>query len=160
VRSRSHLAGPVEGVRARVLLATAVPALVATASAPALQARPSLPHSTVVLQSLDKVTARVGAIEARVGDVTRVGSLAVIPHACFTSPPTEAPESAAFLEIREVGDDGSGGEVVFSGWMFASTPGLSALEHAVYDVWVLRCEDPVEQAPEPLSPSTTQSPNG
>ena len=57
------------------------------------------------------------------------------PRACRKTPPEEAPESASFLEI----DDDVGNERVFSGWMFASSPGVSALEHPVYDVWVLDC---------------------
>ena len=67
------------------------------------------------------------------------------------APPTEAPENAAFLEIRDVGPAGDG-SVVFSGWMFASSPALSALEHPVYDVWVVECAEPLTPPEEELAP--------
>lgn len=120
-------------------------ALVATAlllAAPAAaQAAANLPHERVILQGLDKVTARVQEIELPVGEEIRFGSLSVAARACLETPPTEPPESAAFLEVK---DSESGEGLIFSGWMFASSPGLSALEHPVYDVWVLDCEGPLE----------------
>ena len=64
----------------------------------------------------------------------------MLAPACET-PPTEPPESAAFLEIDDLGTDDRA-ESAFVGWMFASTPGVSALEHPVYDVWVVDCREP------------------
>ena len=94
----------------------------------------------VELQALDKITARIATIEARVGEPLRYGSLYIVTHACTYRPPTLAPENAAFLEIRTVDHTGQiAEEVVFSGWMFASSPGVNALEHPVYDVSVLAC---------------------
>ncbi|MCS6778600.1 MAG: DUF2155 domain-containing protein [Geminicoccaceae bacterium] len=105
--------------------------------------RPSEPHRIAVLRTLDKVTARVGTIEAPIDTATRFGTLRVTPRACLVAPPIEPPERAAFLEIREQ-DGPQRGEVVrFQGWMFASSPGLSALEHPVYDVWLLDCREPL-----------------
>jgi hypothetical protein len=91
-----------------------------------------------LLQGLDKITARVSQFEAPVGTPVRFGTLSIRVRDCEKNPPEETPESAAFLEIDEVRP----GEVnlrVFSGWMFASSPALSALEHPVYDVNVLDC---------------------
>ncbi|MEZ5863908.1 MAG: DUF2155 domain-containing protein [Geminicoccaceae bacterium] len=105
-------------------------------------AEPTLEHGVVVLQGLDKVTARVSVLELRIGEEIRFGSLAIRARACLETPPTEPPESAAFLEIDEV-EAGDGPEAVFTGWMFASTPGISALEHPVYDVWVIDCAEPL-----------------
>jgi hypothetical protein len=119
-------------------------------------AGPTIANGAVVLRALDKVTARVSVIEGRVGEEMVFGSLAIRPRACFTAPPTEAPESAAFLEIRET-DGSDPAQDLFSGWMFASSPGLSALEHPVYDVWMLGCSAPMDPEAEP---SATQSPNG
>lgn len=93
-----------------------------------------------VLQGLDKVTARISTIEVPIGAAVRFGALEVVARACHKAPPEEPPESAAFLEIRELHPDTPAAEV-FSGWMFASSPGLSALEHPVYDLWVLDCRD-------------------
>lgn len=126
-------------------LATALLALPALAAA-------SLPNRVAVLQGLDKVTARVSLVEAPVGEEVRFGTLAITARTCLETPPTEPPESAAFLEIRTI-EPGEPERTDFVGWMLASSPGLSALEHPVYDVWVIDCEDPVEpEPPAPMSP--------
>jgi hypothetical protein len=125
------------------------------ASLPARADGPSLPHAAVVLQGLDKVTARISELRADVGKPLRFGTLEVTARACVKAPPIEPPESAAFLEIRDTGP-ASDGALVFSGWMFASTPALSALEHPVYDVWVLDCAEPLPE-PEPLPTSSGQN---
>lgn len=98
------------------------------------------PYEVAVLQGMDKVTARVSTIEAPVGDVVRFGSLEIIARVCDKRPPEETPESAAFLDIWEV-RPGEPAVSLFRGWMFASSPALSAMEHPVYDVWVLDCTD-------------------
>ena len=99
-----------------------------------------LQGGVVELQALDKITARIATIEAQVGVPLRYGSLRIVAHACTFRPPTLAPENAAFLEIRTVDHTGAVDEIAdFSGWMFASSPGVNALEHPVYDVSVLAC---------------------
>ncbi len=105
-----------------------------------------------VLQGLDKVTARVSEIEAPLNRMVRFGTLEITVRACHKTPPEEPPESAAFLEIRDV-KPGEAGVDLFVGWMFASSPALSALEHPVYDVWVLDCAEPPEPS-EPAEPSS------
>lgn len=103
-----------------------------------------------VLQGLDKTTARVSTVEAPVGGIARFGTLEIVARACHKKPPTEPPESTAFLEITDVRPD-SPAVSVFSGWMFASSPALSALEHPVYDVWVIDCRKgpPAQTAGQP-----------
>jgi len=91
-----------------------------------------------VLQGLDKVTARISTFEAPKDEEVRFGTLSIEVRACHKTPPTEPPESAAFLEITDI-RPGEAPIVLFSGWMFASSPALSALEHAVYDIWVVDC---------------------
>jgi hypothetical protein len=90
------------------------------------------------LQGLDKITARVSTIEAVVGEPVAFGALEITVKACDKRPPEEPPESAAYLEIveRKVNEDP---KMIFSGWMFASSPAVSALEHPIYDIWVLDC---------------------
>ena len=108
-------------------------------------ARPTIEHGIAVLQGLDKVTARIDVLEAPINQEIRFGSLAIRARACYETPPTEPPESAAFLEIDDLGptpDTSEVRETAFTGWMFASTPGISALEHPVYDVWVIDCRNP------------------
>ncbi len=97
-------------------------------------------YDIAVLQGLDKVTARVSTIEAPVGDTVKFGTLEIIARVCDKRPPEETPESAAFLDIWEV-RPGEPAVSVFRGWMFASSPALSALEHPVYDIWVVDCKN-------------------
>ena len=113
--------------------------LLAAIVTPSLAVAETIAEPVALLQGLDKITARVSKIEVPVGTPVRFGTLSIRVRDCEKNPPEEEPESAAFLEIDEVRP----GEVnlrVFSGWMFASSPALSALEHAVYDVNVLDCK--------------------
>jgi len=96
-------------------------------------------YEIAVLQGMDKVTARVSTIEAPVGTVVKFGALEIIARTSDKRPPEETPESAAFLDIWEV-HEGQAAISTFRGWMFASSPALSSMEHAVYDVWVLDCK--------------------
>ncbi|HBC09455.1 MAG TPA: DUF2155 domain-containing protein [Rhodospirillaceae bacterium] len=104
------------------------------------------PMNKVILQGLDKVTARVSTLETRVGEVVRFGTLEIIARSCDKRPPEEPPESAAFLDIWEI-RPGEPAVSLFRGWMFASSPALNALEHPVYDIWVLDCAEPTDAAP-------------
>lgn len=111
-----------------------------TAAVSAMAVSPSLADSyeMATLQGLDKVTARVSEFQAPVGRTVRFGSLEIVVRHCDKRPPEETPESAAFLDVWEV-RPGEPAQTVFRGWMFASSPALSAMEHPVYDVWVLDC---------------------
>ena len=99
----------------------------------------------VRLQTLDKITARIGTTEMALNQPTRFGTLEITTFHCAYRPPEAPPETAAFLEIRDIGYSDKKNQaksqavVVFSGWMFASSPAISALEHPVYDVMVLAC---------------------
>jgi hypothetical protein len=98
----------------------------------------AVPMDKARLQGLDKITARVSTIDAAVGQAVEFGALEITVRACDKRPPEEPPESAAYLEIveRKVNE---APKLVFSGWMFASSPAVSALEHPIYDIWVLDC---------------------
>ena len=110
------------------------------------------------LRALDKITGNSNDITAKVGQTVAHGRIKVTVRACYQSSPQDAPESAAFLEIHAVPKEGQqapkqvantpmhrGPEpigpdgLLFSGWMYASSPGLNALEHPTYDVWVISC---------------------
>ncbi len=133
-------------------LALALATLVATGSAAALE-----PRSGVVLRALDKITGNSTDLETAIGKQIEFGRLQITVRACFQAPPEDTPESAAFLEVVSTTPEerqrlpggqassdpsqpgvSSAGEI-FSGWMFASSPGLNALEHPTYDVWVISC---------------------
>lgn len=103
-----------------------------------------IPMENIVLGGLDKVGGRVNTFTGKVGAPLTFGTLEIVARTCVTHPPEEPPENAAFLEIFQM-QDGSAAAAkekkkIFSGWMFGSSPALSALDHPVYDVWVLRCE--------------------
>jgi hypothetical protein len=130
------------------LLATA---LVFGASAPAF----ADPYGVAVLQALDKVTARVTTLEAPLGETVKFNTLEIIARACDKKPPEETPESTAFLDIWEA-RTGEPMQSVFRGWMFASSPAVSAMEHPVYDVWVIDCKNPItneSKDPAPVPPA-------
>jgi hypothetical protein len=106
-----------------------------------LLAAPAMAETVAVLQGLDKTTARISKFEAPLGKPVTFGSLTITVRACNKRPPEEPPESAAFLEIDDKRPGDSKTERVFSGWMFASSPALSAMDHPVYDVGVLDCKN-------------------
>ena len=107
-------------------------------------------ETIAVLQGLDKTTARISRFDAPVGKAVRFGTLVITVRACIKHPPEEEPESAAFLQIDEVRQGERNSVVsqqVFSGWMFASSPALSALENPIYDIGVLDCKTDTTAAP-------------
>ena len=103
--------------------------------------------SQVVLRGLDKLTGRLSTMTIDVGQKAVFGALDVYVRVCYMHPPEEVPENASFLEIVEKKNDTE--RKVFSGWMFSSSPALSAMEHPVYDVWVLKCQGVPKVAPDP-----------
>ncbi|MEZ5817598.1 MAG: DUF2155 domain-containing protein [Hyphomicrobiaceae bacterium] len=98
-------------------------------------------NGKAVFAALDKVTARISRLEAKLGETVRFGALKVTPRACYSRPPTEPPKTDAFVEIDEILLDGKE-KRIFTGWMFAESPGLHALEHPVFDVWLTDCAEP------------------
>jgi len=139
----------------KVLLALAAMALaVSDANAAEMIAEP-----LAQMQGLDKITARVSQFNAPVGQTVRFGTLSVTVRDCRRSPPEERPENAAFVEIYE-SRPGEAKERLFSGWMFSSSPALSALEHAVYDVNLLACKGPGGAPSTPAAAPSTPAPAG
>ena len=106
------------------------------------QAQSWLNSEQALLQTLDKITARIATVEVSLNQPLRFGTLEIELKHCAFRPPEEPPEAAAFLEIRDIGfanDSTQDKIIVFSGWMFASSPAVSSLEHPVYDVTLLAC---------------------
>lgn len=98
----------------------------------------TLLYDMVRLQGLNKVTARISTLESPVGAVMRFGNLEIIVRTCWQSPPSSRPEDAALLDVWEL-KPGEKPERVFTGWMFSSSPAISAMEHPVYDLVLLDC---------------------
>ncbi len=101
--------------------------------------------SSVLLRGVDKVTGRTSTTEVVVGTPTLIGDIRITLERCLKSPPEEPPENAAFLFIEEI--TGERSNVIFNGWMFSSNPALSAMEHPIYDIWVLECNVPENSLP-------------
>ncbi len=87
---------------------------------------------------LDKVTGRIFAFDVKVDETVQFGALQVTPRVCYTRPPTEQPETIAFVEVDEITLQKEQ-KRIFTGWMFADSPGLNAVEHPIYDVWITDC---------------------
>ncbi|MGE3989947.1 DUF2155 domain-containing protein [Pseudorhodoplanes sp.] len=118
-------------------------------SAPPTQ---KIPNQNAVFSGLDKITGRIITFDVAIGETVQFGALQVVPRVCYTRPPTESQATDAFVEVSEVTLQG---EVrrIFSGWMFAASPGLNAVEHPIYDVWLTDCKQPtVNVAEQPAPP--------
>lgn len=113
-------------------------------AAPALADK--IPNAVAVFAALDKVTGRVSPLEVPIGQTATFGALKVTPRACYTRPPIEAPLTSAFAEVDEIVLDGSTRRI-FTGWMFAQSPGLHAVEHPTFDIWLTNCKTPIEEKP-------------
>jgi hypothetical protein len=98
-------------------------------------------NGRAVFSGLDKITGRIISFDAAIGETVQFGALQVTARACYTRPPTEATNTDAFVEVDEVTLKG---EIkrIFTGWMFALSPGLHAVEHPIYDVWLTDCASP------------------
>lgn len=115
------------------------------AASPAL-ARDMQEAGIAVLRTIDKVSARTSTFEVPVGKTVKFASgLFIKPRACRKASPLDSPESAAFLQVWEKKPGSEQSDWVFSGWMFASKPAVSAMEHPVYDVWLIACKDAAEE---------------
>ncbi|MGI9410365.1 MAG: DUF2155 domain-containing protein, partial [Hyphomicrobiaceae bacterium] len=102
-------------------------------------------NQVAVFSALDKVTARISKLEIPINETVRFGSLKVTPRVCYSRPPEVRPKTTTFVEVDEVMLDGKE-KRIFSGWMFAESPGLNAVEHPVFDVWLTKCGTPEQSA--------------
>ena len=118
---------------------TLVSALIVATMTVAAMAATWIDGERVTLQALDKITARISTLEIAVGTRQTFGTLEITVEKCAFHPPEEPPESAAFLTIRDIGYGNQPAKTAFAGWMFASSPAVSALEHPVYDITILAC---------------------
>jgi hypothetical protein len=113
----------------------------------ALCAFTNIPMQSVEIRALDKQTGRTRDLAVPVGESAAFDGISISARACYVRPADETPESSAYLEVFENrdsrrGDAGAraGSKQIFAGWMFASSPALSAMEHPTYDIWVLGCK--------------------
>lgn len=123
----------------------AAPMVLALAAAGALlvgahEARADkIKNPSAIFNGLDKITGRIISFEVAVDETVQFGALQITPRVCYSRPPTESPQTDAFIEVDEVTLENKYRRI-FSGWMFAASPGLHGIEHAVYDVWLTDCK--------------------
>jgi hypothetical protein len=116
-------------------------------------------NPTAVFSGLDKITGRIISFDVAINETVQFGALQVTPRVCYSRPPTETPNTDAFVEVDEVTLQG---EIkrIFTGWMFAASPGLHAVEHPIYDAWLTECkggQNPnVAEVPPDQKPPTRQ----
>ncbi len=128
-------------IRTTSTLRTFLVALVAamTVGVPSRSRAESIENPIAVFNGLDKITASITRFEVPIGRTALFGTLEVTPRVCHTKPPTEPPLTTAFVEVNERRHEGDPRRI-FTGWMFAHSPGLSGVEHPVYDVWLTGCK--------------------
>jgi hypothetical protein len=111
-------------------------------------------NKKATFSGLDKITGRIINFDEEIGETVQFGALRVKTNACYTRPATEAANTDAFVEVDEITLQG---EVkrIFSGWMYAASPGLHGVEHPIYDIWLTDCKEPQQTiataAPDPAS---------
>jgi hypothetical protein len=129
----------------RPFAADAMLALAAVLAAGAILSPPShaepISNGVAVFAALDKVTARTSKFEVKLNETVQFGALKVTPRVCYSRPPTEEPKTTSFVEVDEIELDGEE-KRIFTGWMLAESPGLNAVEHPVFDVWLTACQKP------------------
>ena len=110
-----------------------------------------IPNPVAVFAGLDKITGRIIAFDVKINEKMQFGALQVTPRVCFTRPTNEAANTDGFIDVDEVTLRGET-KRLFTGWMFAASPGLHAVEHPIYDVWLTDCKNPVVAATAPTVP--------
>ena len=103
-------------------------------------------NAVAVFSGLDKITGRIISFDVDIDETVQFGALQVTPRVCYTRPPTEPPQTDAFVEVDEITLDRRV-KRIFTGWMFADSPGLHAVDHPVYDVWLTDCKTSSPVAP-------------
>ncbi len=108
----------------------------------------NIPQNKATIRALNKQTGRTKDIEIPVGEQTIFENILIDMKACFTRPEDETPEETSFIQITEINtgfkeelSSVKKGKIIFSGWMFSSSPSLVAMEHPNYDIWLLECKD-------------------
>lgn len=128
--------------------ASALAGLALLAGVPAAHAD-RIRNPTAVFSGLDKITGRIISFEVAIDETVQFGSLQITPRVCYARPPTEAPQTDTFVEVDEVSSD-KAYKRIFSGWMYAASPGLHGIEHPIYDIWLTACKggtDVIHDAP-------------
>jgi hypothetical protein len=115
-----------------------------------------------VFDGLDKITGRIISFEVAVNETVQFGALQITPRVCYSRPPTDPPQTDTFAQVDEI-DEKREVKRIFSGWMFADSPGLHGVEHPIFDIWLTACKGGtvvIREAPaaEASAPNPDESP--
>jgi hypothetical protein len=125
--------------RRRPSTACAIAATLASVVAPNLARADKISHPIAVFDGLDKITGRIISFEVAINETVQFGALQITPRVCYSRPPTEPPQTDAFAQVDEI-DEQKQLKRIFSGWMFADSPGLHGIEHPIFDIWLTECK--------------------
>ena len=129
--------------------------LLAGLASPAAAATISNPIAA--FSGLDKITGRITNFDVYMDETVQFGALQITPRVCYTRPPTETQRTSVFLEVDQVSLKG-GSERIFTGWMFADSPALNAIDHPVYDIWLVDCKQSSDIPPPPSAAASSSEP--
>ena len=132
----------ISAVKRLILMVAALATVTLLATQPASAQRINNPIAEFT--GLDKITGRIIKFDVLIDETVQFGALQVTPRVCYSRPTTEAPKTTSFVEVDEVTLD-SKIKRIFTGWMFAASPGLNAVDHPVYDVWLTNCKQSSEE---------------
>lgn len=122
-----------------------IAALALLAFAPQAQAQP-IANPVATFAGLDKITGRITRFDVYIGETVLFGALELTPRACYNRAATETQRTSAFLEVDQRSLNGAS-KRIFTGWMFADSPALHAIDHAIYDVWLIECKTSTDVPP-------------
>ena len=125
--------------RMRSALAGAALAAVSALTAPDAAFADKISNPIAVFDGLDKITGRIISFEVAINETVQFGALQITPRVCYSRPPTDAPQTDAFAQVDEI-DEQKQIKRIFSGWMFADSPGLHGVEHPIFDIWLTACK--------------------
>jgi hypothetical protein len=113
----------------------------------------TIANPVAAFSGLDKITGRITNFDVYIDETVQFGALQITPRVCYTRPPTETQRTSVFVEVDQVSLKGSVTRI-FTGWMFADSPALNAIDHAVYDIWLIDCKQSTDVAPPTTSEGT------
>ena len=148
--------------RMRPRLAGGALTVLSALAAPEAAHADKISNPIAVFNGLDKITGRIISFEVAIDETVQFGALQITPRVCYSRPPTDAPQTDAFAQVDEI-DEKKEVKRIFSGWMFADSPGLHGVEHPIFDVWLTACKGGtvvIRDAPtaEASSPNPDESP--
>jgi len=160
-RTGFHAASPKQAMKRNIWAMAAAVAWAASFGGAGAAFADKIKHPIAVFAGLDKITGRIITFEVAINETVQFGSLQITPRVCYSRPPTEAPQTDVFAEVDEVAENKTYHRI-FTGWMFADSPGMHGVEHPVYDIWLTDCKGGtqiIHEAPEVVEAPAPEPPD-